>query len=170
MSTRWIYQTQTGGFFHDINSLVYDPMSATTYQPEGSGQPLSVMGCRDGYIREFDDTAEDDDGSAFTSFVFYGPIMLGGSGYGFGVLHELVVTLDTASNDVTVGIRTGNSPQEAIGSANKYTTTCEAGRNRNRYPRLTGSVAYVIVSGTGTKWAIDSLHVTIEPRGRQRIP
>ncbi|KKN35531.1 hypothetical protein LCGC14_0782650 [marine sediment metagenome] len=168
-SIHYGYDVRTGGFFPDSYSQDHDLMSATTYQPGAVGIPLAIWGGRDGYVRRHDSTIEDDDGTNFDTRMRYGPLLLGGSAYRSGVLHELAVSLDVLSNDVTLEIRMGDSAQEAYNASARYTTTLSAGHNRNRYPRLSGGVAYLDVVGTaGSRWAMESIAVTVEARGKLR--
>ena len=165
------YSLRTGGFFPDLLVSQLEATAVTSYQPGGQGLPVVVYGGRDGYVRRFDDAAQDDDGVNFNTHARYGPIQLGGGLSHKGTLHEMVVALDTLSGSVTVEIRTGKSPQEAAESAPRYSTTLVAGANRPRYPRLTDGCAYIDVVGTpGSAWAMGGIEVSRETRGRVKNP
>lgn len=168
-SVHYVYDDRKGGFLPDEYVSDHDPTSAASYQPGGSGTPRALWGSRDGYVRRHDATIEDDDGTNFDTRARYGPLLLGGSAYRSGVLHEIVCVLDVQSGDVTLEVRMGDSAQEASLASARYTTTMVAGRNYNRYPRLSGGTAYLDIVGTpGSRWAIESLTVTRELRGKLR--
>lgn len=170
-SISYFYEERTEAFFpYHREMFDHDPTAAVSHQPAGTTIPTVMLGCRDGYIRKFDDVAQNDDGVNFNSRVFYGPLRLGAGEWGDGVLYEIVCVLDVLSGNVTLNVRGGHSAQSAKSATPRYTTSMAAGRNRNRYPRLRYGVVYVEIVGTpGSRWAMESLTVTRESVGRLSV-
>jgi hypothetical protein len=167
----FFFDERTGGFFPELFVDGHMAFSSITYQPGGVSMPTVLWGCKDGYVRKFEDAAEDDDGTDFDSYCYYGPVRLGRGEYSDGMLHEIVCVMDEDSNDVTLSAQVGHSAQIAKRNASRFSTTMTGGRNRNRYPRIRGGAAYLKVMGTpGIKWAVENITVTREGMGRLLIP
>jgi len=166
-SVHYFYDERLGGYFPQSFDADHDPNSVVSYQPGGVSMPTVLWGCHDGYVRKFEDSAHDDDGTDFSSYVYYGPVRLGATDLEDGMLHEIVAVMDANSGATTLAVQTGHSAQVAKNRTARFSTTLAAGRNRNRYPRLRGSVMYVKLSGTaGTRWVNESLTISRERLGR----
>jgi hypothetical protein len=73
-SAHLIYDTRTGGLWPQLMGGYLGPTSAILYLGDNSPTDRSVLlGGWDGYIRKFDYTATDDDGTPISSFVILGP-------------------------------------------------------------------------------------------------
>lgn len=166
-SIHYFYDERTGGFFPQSHSTDHEPTAVVSYQPGGIGISTVLWGSRDGYVRRFDDAAEDDDGTDWNSHVLYGPIRIGRGEWNEGILHDLVCSLDENSNDVTVSIQGGYNAQAASMAVARYSTTMSSGRNRTRSPRLRYGAVYVKVTGTaGGKWVVESMSLSREVKDR----
>jgi hypothetical protein len=71
-----------------------------------------LLGCRDGYVRNYDKLNETDDGTEINSYVDIGPFALGDD-YQSGMLAELIGVLGQDSGDVTWSVRVAESAEEA---------------------------------------------------------
>ena len=71
-----------------------------------------LMGCRDGYVRNYNSYAETDDGTEIESYVDIGPFQLADD-YQSGMLNEIVGVLGQNSGDVTWSVRVADSAEEA---------------------------------------------------------
>lgn len=147
----------------------HDP---TSIMPTTSFDGASVLlGCRDGYVRNFNEMYETDDGTEISSYVDYGPFNLG-SDYESGMLHDIIGVLGQNSGDVTWSVRLGDSSEEAADSTTNFTTgTWSAGRNNNVYVRGYGQSAVLRVSaksGTMRKWAIERIAAIASKQGMAR--
>ena len=160
-----------------------DHMPITTLAHEGSFSERTavLMGCKDGYVRRHHDLFDNDDGTAITSKVVYGPFRPGIDEYHEGVLSELTGTLSSDSGKVLVEVKTGTTFEEAAaltGSAATadafFSATWESGINIRSRPRARGGAFTITLSGTtpageGMRaWSIERILAVIKQAGEQR--
>jgi hypothetical protein len=68
------YSVPRKGFFRIQTAVVMDPTCAVGFDGDSDDQRLVMMGCRDGVVRVFDDSAVTDDGVAISSYALLGPV------------------------------------------------------------------------------------------------
>ena len=167
----WIDWTNKSFWPVTLGSTNHDPFAIHARRNSTSTDSLVIMGCRDGYLRRYERGKETDDGTAFTSFIDYGPLPVNFEGTQDGILTELTAVLAAGSGDVNWAVRSGNNPESAFDatawSDGKWT---HEGLNPTVYPRVGGSDFLIRLSNgqSGTKWALEKLVVDIEARGRNR--
>ena len=149
-----------------------EPCSLLAHISDGLDRSWVILGGRDGYIRRTDWDFTNDDGSLFNSYIYYGPIRLGGDDYHTGLLEELIAALDTASNAVTWSTYTGNTFQEAYQNTTAFATgTWGPSLNYKVRPRMRGPCFYLKVSSTGAAgpWAMERITAVIKRGGIHRL-
>jgi hypothetical protein len=171
----YFIDTAIGGFWPVTVPNVMQPTRMLSYAPDAAAAADVIFGSIDGYARKFSNTATDDDGTGFVSFVTYGPLRIAGPGY-FGQLLQIVADLDANGLGVNWGIFQGDTAQDAVAAAvpagdptdATWTGVWAAGGNHRCYPRAYGA-AHVIMIGSvvdptavSVPWAIEGLR--IEPR------
>lgn len=109
---------------------------------------------QDGYVRNVDVDAKSDDGSPIESFVYLGP-------FSAMMFVEITATLSENSNNVTWGICSASSMEQALDVAPRQTGRFKAGRNACQWPRAFIEQGYLRLSATGP-WALESLTVAVE--------
>jgi hypothetical protein len=166
----YFYDLRAEGFFPEDRVAEQIPSAMVSHQIGDTGVAALLFGCRDGYIRQYNDATAYDDGTPFESYVDYGALRLGQGETGDGILHEVLDVMDTASGSVTNAIRGGHSAQEANAAAPCCTMTSGPGRNRTKYPRVRKGVVYIRTSTSGVRWARESLTITREKVGRLVVP
>jgi hypothetical protein len=128
-----------------------------TYDAKGN---RVLLGGRDGYIRHYDSAAADDDGTAVTKELDYGPIPLN-RGLA-AVADSLQIRLDDGSDDVSWAFRTGLTVEEAYNAAPRATGTVSAGFNHRQSVRHYGHYGFLRLSTTdAARWAIDSIELRV---------
>jgi hypothetical protein len=147
-----------------------------------SGLSEVVVGCKDGYLRKFSDSAATDDGVAISSHVLLGPFRLSADDASDALLKELHGVLSDNAGAVTWRIFMGASAEAAAdaavaGIAADLAGTAIAGvaasgtwtENRNRvvHARARGPWAVVWLSSS-TGWAYEAVAVVINQLGRLR--
>lgn len=169
-TTHWFFSWTTKGFF---------PMSLTTaHEPHYSYEMVStcsedscvLLGGRDGKIRRFHPLhAQDDGANSITSYVDFGPLLLGErAGWGQGCVSELQGELGTDSASVTAAIRVGQTPEDAYGASAQYSATwSQSGLQYVFHPRCTGQTGFLkLTNGTTLPWTFERALLRIQPQGR----
>jgi hypothetical protein len=106
----FFFSTSYGAFWPVELQPDHEPTSLmTTSNFEGA---TMLLGCRDGYVRHFNEMFETDDGTEIDSYVDIGPFALGDD-YQSGMLAELLGVLAQNSGDVTWAVRVADSAEEA---------------------------------------------------------
>lgn len=166
----WWLDWQTRGLWPVSLPYVQDPTSIAVVGQVGHGASDVVLGCRDGYLRELKDANATDDSTEITSYVFLGPIGLGGSGYAEGILHELVAVLDEQSGDVDWEVYVGKSPEAAL-AAGAFATakTWSAGLNYKSRPMARGTAMFLkLANNTTDAWVFEGITAVMRRAGMQR--
>ena len=160
------WKTQT--FWPAALQSEHDPFVTLNRTSYVASEENVVLGCRDGYIRQFDNAELTDDGSTITNYVKIGPIRLG-NGYNEGMLTELLGTLGTGSGDVTWSVYVGKTAQEALAANPLYTGVWIDGRNNIARPRSRGDSLILKLSGEANKtWAVEEMQLTGLGKGKIR--
>lgn len=132
-----------------------------------------LLGGQDGYVRRFDEGADDDDEQAFTSYVDIGPFRMNADGYE-GLFQMMDAIIAKQSGDITWALYTGNTAEATAGSSAVATGTLSLlstrGRNYRLRPRRRGAWGMLRLSGNNVSWAVEQLLARIKPVGRLRMP
>jgi hypothetical protein len=161
----WPQSFQTG---HEPTAI----FGRRDYTPSATGLSPVLIGGRDGYVRQFDDSLAQDDGdNAITSYVDVGPFPLGPPGY-HGRLEEIQLVAARSSGGLKLTVRTGDNAEAAFHATRQeeYTLT-RAGLNRTARPRARGQAALARVSGNeaNTKWSFEEINVRRQAAGVRRV-
>ncbi len=170
----WYYDNDTGAFWKDkFGAISLQPYSVTSYTA-ASGDKLLLMGGNDGYIRKFDPTADDDDGTAITSYVDMGPIHLG-NGMFNGTVAQMVGITSSATTTVDWELTTADTAQEATTHAvtsRKASGSWGTGRNSPVHKAGRGEAAMLKVSADNDneddQWGLEGVILTVSNGGRIR--
>jgi hypothetical protein len=149
----------------------YDAMSVYRYTSSSAEDSAVVVGCRDGYVRRYHDRAATDDGTAITSYIFYGPFRLGRDDLDDGILDELAVSTDLSSGDVDWSVHVASTAEGALKATASKSGECNtAGANLLVRPRARGHFGAIkLANGDVTPWALERLTMSRKARGRQRL-
>ena len=149
LETQSFWVQEFGTSEHEPFSITYDAKANRV-----------LLGCRDGYIRHYDNGAADDDGTVVTKQVDYGPIPLN---RGLAAVAEsLQITLDDGSDDVSWTFRTGLSAEEAYNAIPRAAGTASAGFNRMQSVRHYGHYGFLRLSTTAAdRWAVNSIKLRV---------
>lgn len=164
----WYLDWQSKSFWPVRLPGTMDPLEALEYSGIDAADSTVLMGCRDGYVRRWRLDADNDDGTAITSFIQVGPIQLG-DGYRCGLLNEIVGTLGGSSGGVTVSVLVGETAEQATAASAFQTATFSAGRNYHFRPRARAGSCVVKLANSGARaWAWENMHLVRETLGVQR--
>lgn len=179
----------TGHWFLDWTHKGWWPMSfhtdcepwATTVAPlyAGANKTPVVLGCKDGELRQFDDSRDTDQLSAsnnnITSYVDIGPFPIAdATGHSEGYINEIEGAPAANSGDIDWSIRTGNTPEQAYNASVPTSGHCfgewnTTGLNYKSRPHKKGQSAVVrIKNGENARWAIEHIKVTRQRAGTRK--
>ena len=130
-----------------------------------------LIGCADGYVRKFQLQAMNDDGTNFDSYVWFGPIDMGGPRL-HGTLHELLFTAAQKSGYVDWSVYANHSAEWALSDVAARTGTCMIdGRNMTFRPRCKQNQAWIVLSNgeDGIAWAMERLAIIHDRGGMERL-
>lgn len=176
-SSNYWYDLQTGGFFPDAHQEAHGVYSMFFYDANDVDYKALLMGCKDGYIRVHDDDADDDDGSAIDSYVWFGPLPFG-ENYGEGSISNLRATLTGGasggsaadSNSVAFGVYASESAEDVIELMDDAGAVPEFGgtfsmantrRQKRRRQKARGRYGAIKLgnSANDETWGLEKLHV-----------
>lgn len=147
----------------------HEPTAACTYQSTETGDSGVLLGGRDGIIRRYDDTAEDDNSTNFSSYIDIGPIPLGPDGQ-TAILVGMNGVMAESSGDVTWSVHPAETFEAATSAASTSSGAWVAGFNSTVRPIGKGQAYILKVTGTpGTKWAMENILTSVRPAGPRRI-
>ena len=180
---------RTGGFFPENYPQECGVYSALFYDSIGTTYRKMVMGCTDGYIRQFDVTKANDVGSsvetAIDSHVTLGPMRLSGNDAIMSRLDGLTLTTGgdatateaSQSGPVNYEVFVGNAAEDVISQVKNDTEplisgTVSAGEGRKAQIRTKARGVYSAVrlsnDTLGQTFAIEKVTGTINPAGRAK--
>lgn len=168
VSDAFFWEARTNGWFPDAYSATHGPDVLLDYDAEEADDKAMLFGCRDGFIRQVDPDAIDDDGIAFTSNVRFFPV---GTRRGTDSrLYGLEVILAENSGNVDLNLFTGQTAEQCSTTTEiRWSRTLTAGKNILTLPRLRGAWLAVELKATAsTRWALESVFGLFEEGGRSR--
>lgn len=167
--THWWLDWENKTFWPVTLPSTMEPTAACTYQSTETGDSGVLLGGRDGTIRRYDDSAEDDNGTNFSSYIDIGPIPLGPDG-ATGIVASMNGVLAESSNDVTWSVHPGLTFEAATSAASTSSGTWVAGFNSTVRPIGKGQAYILKITGTaGKKWAAENILTSVRPSGPRRI-
>lgn len=188
VTTHLFYDATNDAFFPQQFPTNFGPITAVTYDGDGPSDRVTLLGCRDGYLRKWDLTAATDDGTAISSYVHIGPIrpILKQVGYSFlpdeqtlGILQsaDLIFGEDPpgftdANWNCQLDVMTGKDAYTAINTPERTLTLIfnASARRKKILQRTTGGVYYFKLSNavSGKIFQFEKLSVDFADGGLQR--
>lgn len=143
-----------------------------------SGDSDILIAGKDGYIREFSNSATSDDGTAVVSHLLIGPLHQSGEYDRNALLKKLLINLADSSGTVTWRTVVADNAEEAVDNAetdiNAGTTTnvdqsgtVTAGYNYPEYPRSRGAFLVLWLTSSA-RWSWGNISMVQERLGRLR--
>jgi len=165
----WWFDWDTQSFWPEQIPDDLQPTSVYNYK-SGSGI-YSLLGCKDGYIRHYKDEYIDDDGTAISSYMFYGPMRIAGNDLFDGLVLALKGYIAQNSGDIDWEIYVGETHEDCMkATVFKSGTWTRQGLNTNKVIRARGgSWALKVKNGSVGPWAIEVVNAIVEELGMQRI-
>lgn len=169
----WFYDLEFKAFYPDSFTRAHHAWRTFDYKNEYPTLSGMLVGCNDGYIRQFDPAATTDDGTNITSYVDIGPILLADSNHREGLLNEVNGVLAEDSGDVTWGVYVGRTA-ERLDSVSAFDTgTWDGSIDGPQYtvrPRARGGSAKLRLTSSGTfSWGMEYVFCTKQVKGKHRV-
>ena len=168
-STCFLYDARTDAWWPEEYPAAYGPNCMLAFDGSESNDQVFLLGCRDGYIRRFNDLAKDDDGLAIESFVRFAPFIAPNHDAEVALSSILpIIQQNTADGTVRVDIYTGQSAEECFIATKprvrRYLS--HSGRTSNITQKVRGYAVQVAISQVaGYPWAFEGLTVVFNPSG-----
>lgn len=169
-SGHWFLDWESKAFWQvTLGSTNHEPFAIHARKNWYTTNSGVILGCRDGYIRYHSHSADDDDGTDFSSEVWLGPI---GDSTLFSdtMLAEIAATLGTGSGQVLFEIYQADSPEAAFAGSPIYQSYWSYGRNPAEHPRIRGQSLYIRLTNgeDGVAWSWEAGYAVIGRKGKTR--
>jgi hypothetical protein len=167
----WFFDFETKSFWPVQLPDVQQPTALLSFKGNDAKKSCTLLGCKDGYLRYYNSNFANDDGTAITSYVMFGPMRLSGNDYNDGKLIDLTGYVASESGEIDWAVHVGDSHEDCVDStAFKTGTWSRAGLNPKQHPHARGgSFALKISNGENTPWAIENINCVAEILGTQRV-
>jgi len=172
-TTHWWFAWETKGFWPETYPVVQEPTCIFNYVADDASESAVILGCRDGYLRRHRRTAETDDGTAFSSYVLYGPFR-GWDQLNDGIIADLDGAISEGSGTIGWSILAAQSHEAAVSAtarhSGEWATHSLGGRQRTSHPRARGGSFIVKLANgdTGRRWGVENMVARVLNAGRSR--
>ncbi len=165
-NTHYFFEARSGSWWQDgFANNGHSPLVACTFDGNTATDRVVLIGSWDGYVRYFDQDADDDDGTSIFSSVTLGPILT--KDLDDVMFKEAQAVLGTASGDVTFNVHVGATAEAALASTSVLTGTWAGGRNLSTLIRRAGHACYIKLNAS-TPWAMEVIRCLIGTAGKVR--
>lgn len=171
-ATHYFYDLRNGAFWPESYPSDIAPTCASYYNATTPGCRKLLLGGRNGYLYQFDDSAKNDNVSgqdiAVNSHVWIGPRRLG-SGAGDATITRVVGVLSSGSDSTGFGLHAADTPEAILSSDASASGAWSAGVNVDR-SRVRGGVHALKLSNSAAsrRWAMESVMLQFVSGGVQR--
>jgi hypothetical protein len=183
-NTNYWFDLTTQGFFPESYPATQGIFSSHKYAATDRTYAKLLIGCNDGYIREFDPDTKNDDGTTVDSYFSLGPIPLANSPVGEGIIGPIDIVLaggasggsETDSDDADYKIFVADTAAELIeklvanGAPSFAGTVAGPGRRwGSRQVRTARGVYGGVRIGNDTSgegFIFECINIGQQPRGR----
>lgn len=164
--THYCYDTVNQAWWPDTwVTAGHQPTAVYTFDGDLPNDRVTVLGCRDGYLRKIDFSSKNDDDQAIVSLVKLGPVKVS-QGMPFQLQGHLL-ELSTASDATNAYVWDGRSPQDALATVTPRITDAWSGtRTHWSRKKATGSAMYFGLGNStiDRRWAMEGWTAEITPR------
>ena len=168
-TTHYYWDERTDSFWKLVFPDAQGPTTVFAFDGDNPNDNALMLGGWDGYIRQIDSSATDDDGTAISSYVLYAPISVGGPTVNTRI-SSITAVLDTDSDDVILTVYAEDTVQKTIeASTIRFARTIAAGRTK-MLGRIAGNAIMIKLSNSvdETTWAVESILVDVKAVGHTR--
>jgi hypothetical protein len=151
--SHYFWDRRAGGFWPDQYPVALGPTAVWNFDADLPNDRAMLLGGFDSYIRQIPATIQkDDDGTVIHSYVRYAPKVYGGDTAN-ARLSDLVPIMDTSSDQVSLRIFAGDSPESvAVSTVPQVSKVLRSGRNVNLRQRVTGNALLLELESVASTW------------------
>ncbi len=165
-TTHYFWEMRTNAWWTDVFADAdHNPVCCVALDGNSPTDRRLLIGSWDGYVRELDPTAADDDGTPIASTVLIGPIMT--QEMDEMLLKDIQAIMAEASGVVTYSILDADTAEAAITATAAVTGTFTAGRNPTFPIRRANHAIYIKLTST-VQWAMEAIRARFAGRGKVR--
>ena len=163
----YYYEARTKSWWEvTLGTTGLQPVSCALLDGNTPDERQAAIGCNDGYIRRFADSAADDDGTAISSSVLIGPLVAPEA-----ELEQRISALQAtlaASGGCNYEVYASDSPVLPVSP--QSTGTLAANRNQRVSVRVRGGYVWIRLTNASSaaRWALESLFIDLHFAGRRR--
>jgi hypothetical protein len=168
-TTHYFWDARNNAWWPDqFGNTNFDPTAILVADGDAPGDRVLLLGCRDGFVRKWNFTSEDDDATAINSFVFLGPFQVD-RGTEIKMTNYRAVLANGSDAATLTGYGQESADYNILPSA-AFTVTLAAGRNNASWERARGRAVYLKLSSNATanRWVLEELTAEAWPAGRAR--
>jgi len=170
--THIFYDERQQGFWPDQYTVSIGPTAAASVVSDDPDERFVYLGGSDGYVRQFDSTSKNDDGTAINSFIEYSPQHVGGD-IVEGVLVEQHAVMVNGSDGLTWTVRGAKTAENIVDDLPASTITgtlATAGFGRPIRSRLRAAIMQLKLENTNLSetWAVERWVFHVRAGGRRR--
>lgn len=167
-ATHFFWDSRQNGWWPDVfGDRDFNPRAVHLFDGDDPSDRVVLLGSWDGYIRQFHEDQDTDDGKPFTSTVVLGPVT--STQLDEFLLKDLQAVLSDGAGEVEWSIRVGDTAETALDSSTAAVAdgTWTAGRNPLSLVRRSGHAVTVQLSST-SGWALEVLRARLTTLGKTR--
>lgn len=164
----YFWSQKVNGWFPDeVGAIALQAYCVISVDGDAPGDRRTVVGCQDGYLREFDRDAANDDGTAIESSVTVGPMTSETDEE--VTLTRIKAVLTSGAYGCDFDVFTSSDPDDMGSSV--FTGRFEPGQNPRLPIRKRGSFLWIKLynNALGERWSIDQLSADLRARGVRRV-
>jgi hypothetical protein len=144
---------------------LHQPIAMTVFDGNTASDRLALIGSWDGMVRTFTPNTPTDDGWPINSEVLIGPFV--SDDLDEIMVKDLQMVLGAGSGQVTVGLLSGASAEQALAATPFPLGNWLPGRNLSTGVRRAGHAHYIQITSSN-QWAMESVRARIAALGKVR--
>jgi len=150
------------------SEYVHNPKEVHVLDGLDPNDRVVLLGGWDGFLRKWDLTASDDDGTAIDSYAYFGPLV--SENLGLVKMNELRVQVGKNSSNVAASVFIGDNAEDAYAQTTAhYTATFVPGRNVSERRKAISHAIYLKLgnSTVAQRWVMERAEADLELTARK---
>jgi hypothetical protein len=175
-SVCWVYDVSTDSIWPDTFGTGLVPSSYLYFDAGKADERGLKVGCYDGYIREFNTTAKDDDGNIIGSSWLAAPINIESIIRAKGKIREIHVILSSATDSLSWAVYSAGSPEELVEQVQNgdppvaFGEYTEGGEQFSIREKVTGHYLGILFYNfnLSKSWGVEEVALLVDYAGKEK--